>query len=56
MSDFVICDGSPISVQRIIDKKFDEDVDVCEKTAYIEKKAAEEKFQKELEKIKDEYQ
>ena len=55
MSDFVICDGSPISVQRIIDKKFDEDVDVCEKTAYIEKKAAEEKFQKELEKIKDEY-
>ena len=55
MSDFVICDGSPISVQRIIDKKFDEDVDVCEKTAYIEKKTAEEKFQKELEKIKDEY-
>ena len=38
-----------------MDKKFDEDVDVCEKTAYIEKKAAEEKQQKKLEKIKDEY-
>ncbi len=34
-----------------MDKKFDEDVDVCEKTAYIEKKAAEEKQQKKLEKI-----
>lgn len=55
MFDFVICDRSPISVQRIMDKKFDEDVDVCEKTAYIEKKAAEEKQQKKLEKIKDEY-
>lgn len=31
MFDFVICDRSPISVQRIMDKKFDEDVDVCEK-------------------------
>ena len=55
MFDFMICDRSPISVQRIMDKKFDEDVDICEKTAYIEKKATGEKQQKKLEKIKDEY-
>ena len=28
MFDFLICDRSPISVQRIMDKKFDEDVDL----------------------------